>query len=105
VISSGESASIRFRIKNLGHRAGDEVCQLYIRDEIASVARPVKELKGFSRIHLEPGEEQEVVFVIAPEMLTMLDKDLKQVIEPGDFRILIGASSEDIRLRGILHVN
>jgi beta-glucosidase len=58
------------------------------------------ELKGFQRIHLKPGESRRVSFEITPDMLSMLDKDLKRVVEPGEFRILIGASSKDIRLRG-----
>ncbi|PKO95038.1 MAG: hypothetical protein CVU14_12910, partial [Bacteroidetes bacterium HGW-Bacteroidetes-9] len=73
-------------------------------DEFASVARPVTELKGFQRIHLEPGETKEVRFEINPEMLSMLDINLKKVVEPGDFRIMIGASSKDIRQRIILKV-
>jgi beta-glucosidase len=68
------------------------------------VARPVTELKGFQRIHLKPGETKEVSFIINPEMLSMLDINLKKVVEPGDFRLMIGASSKDIRLRGIVQV-
>lgn len=104
LVKAGESVKVSFSVKNKGNRAGDEVCQLYIRDELASLARPVKELKGFVRIRLEAGEEKELGFIITPEMLTMLDKDLHPVIEPGDFRIMIGSSSEDIRLRKILQV-
>jgi beta-glucosidase len=100
----GEGTVVHFRVKNTGMKDGDEVCQLYIRDELASLARPVKELKGFSRVELRAGEEKEVSFLITPEMLSMLDKELKPVIEPGTFRIMIGASSEDIRLHGRLTV-
>ncbi len=103
-ISAAESARIRLKIRNTGKVPGDEVCQLYIRDELSSVARPVTELKGFSRIHLDPGETRDVSFEITPELLTMLDMNLKPLVEPGDFRIMIGASSKDIRLRGILTV-
>ena len=78
--------------------------QLYIRDELASVARPLTELKGFQRIHLKAGETKTVSFVILPEMLSMLDINLKKIIEPGDFRMMIGASCKDIRLRGIVTV-
>ena len=83
---------------------GDEVVQLYIRDLLASVARPVIELKGFQRIHLKAGEMKEVSFTITPEMLSMLDKDLKSIVETGGFRIMIGSSSRDIRLKTILTV-
>ena len=104
VIRAGESMRISFKLKNTGAFQGDEVVQLYIRDELSSVARPVKELKGFQRISLAPGEEKEVSFVITPDLLKMLDVDMKEVIEPGAFRIMIGSSSVDIRLRSILEV-
>jgi beta-glucosidase len=81
------------------------VVQLYLRDELASVARPIKELKGFQRISLNPSEEKEIHFTITPDMLTMLDVNLKEVIEPGTFRIMIGSSSMDIRLREVFEVN
>jgi len=103
-IKAGEAVRLSFKVKNIGNMAGDEVCQLYLRDELASLARPEKELKGFQRIRLEAGEVQELSFVIQPEMLSMLDKDLQPVIEPGEFRIMIGTSSEDIRLRKIFQV-
>ena len=91
-------------ITNTGTRAGDEVVQLYLRDELASVARPIMELKGFQRLQLLPGETREVRFPIGPEQLTMLDEQLRPVIEPGAFRIMIGASSQDIRQRAVLVV-
>ncbi|HHS14126.1 MAG TPA: beta-glucosidase [bacterium] len=103
-IMPGDSVCIRFKVTNTGTRAGDEVVQLYLRDELASVARPVRELKGFRRIHLQPGQTREIEFIIGPETLSMLDKNLEKVIEPGRFRIMIGASSKDIRLREILQV-
>lgn len=103
-IAAGETTTVRFTVKNTGAVAGDEVCQLYIRDMLASVARPVMELKGFQRVHLEPGESRELYFEVGPELLTMLDKDLKEVVEPGAFRIMIGASSRDIRLTTTLNV-
>ena len=99
-----EATVVRCRVKNTGLAEGDEVVQLYIRDILASVARPVKELKGFQRIHLLPGEEREVAFVITPEMLKMLDQRMEWVVEPGDFRVMVGASSRDIRLREIMTV-
>ncbi len=103
-ISTSDSTVVRCKITNTGKLAGDEVVQLYIKDELASVARPVIELKGFCRIHLNAGETKEVSFTVNPEMLSMLDIDLKKVVEPGDFRMMIGASSKDIRLRGIITV-
>ncbi len=103
-IKPDESVTVTCKVTNTGERAGDEVVQMYIRDELASLARPVMELKGFERIHLQPGETQSVSFEITPEKLQMYDINIKKVIEPGDFRIMIGASSKDIRLRGILKV-
>lgn len=103
-ITAQESTVASFTLRNTGLLEGDEVVQLYIRDELSSVARPITELKGFQRIHLEPGESRELGFTITPDILTMLNADLQEVVEPGDFRIMIGASSKDIRLRGIITV-
>lgn len=103
-ISVDETTGVRFTLKNSGVSAGDEVVQLYIKDLFASVVRPIIELKGFQRIHLAPGESKEVTFEITPELLTMLDINLTRIVEPGDFRIMIGASSKDIKLRGTLTV-
>ncbi|MEX2284194.1 MAG: glycoside hydrolase family 3 C-terminal domain-containing protein [Gemmatimonadota bacterium] len=96
--------TVRSRVRNVGSRTGDEVVQLYIRDVLGSVARPVMELKGFQRIRLAPGEERDVTFELRPEHLQLLDRDLRWIVEPGTFRVLIGASSKDIRLRGDLVV-
>lgn len=98
-ISKTDSAEVTFTLKNSGKVEGDEIVQLYIRDLIASVTRPVLELKGFQRIHLKPGESKNVSFTITPGMLTMLDARLNEVIEPGEFRIMIGASSRDLKLK------
>ena len=68
------------------------------------MSRPVMSLAGFRRVHLEPGEEREVEFTLGPEQLRLLDRDLQWVVEPGTFRIMVGASSKDIRLRGALSV-
>jgi beta-glucosidase len=103
-IAKNDSVIVKCKVKNAGNVEGDEVVQLYIRDLLASVARPVMELKGFQRIHLLPGQIKEISFAITPSMLSMLDKDLKTVVEPGDFRIMIGASSRDIRLKETLTV-
>ncbi len=104
LLSRADSTMVRFKVKNTGNIAGDEVCQLYIHDELATVARPVMELKGFRRIHLETGEEKEVAFFIGPEMFKILDKNMKPVIETGIFSVMIGSSSKDIRLRGNIRI-
>jgi beta-glucosidase len=96
--------TIRCKVKNTGKVAGAEVVQLYVRDVLASLARPVLELKGFQRIQLAPGEERELVFRLPVEELRMLDADLRWVVEPGAFRVMVGSSSKDIRLRGHLTV-
>ena len=103
-IDASGTAVVRFTVKNTGTRAGDEVAQLYLRDVLASVARPVMELKGFRRVHLEPGEEQEVTLSLSQEHLRMLDAGMRWVVEPGVFRVMVGSSSKDIRLRGELGV-
>lgn len=103
-ISKTDSTTVRFKIKNTGTVEGDEVQQLYIRDLLSSVARPVMELKGFQRIHILPGETKEVSFLITPELLSLLDEKLQTVVESGDFKIMIGASSADIKLMEVLTV-
>jgi len=103
-ITPDAAATVRCVVRNTGARAGDEVVQLYIRDVLASVARPVMQLAGFTRIHLQPGESRDVSFRLGPAQLHMLDADMKWVVEPGAFRIMVGASSKDIRLRGELVV-
>jgi len=103
-IGTHDSTRVRCTIKNTGNEAGDEVVQLYIRDLLSTVARPVMDLKGFQRIHILPGQEKELVFTIKPSSLAMLDENLQWLVEPGDFRIMIGASSKDIRLKETLTV-
>ena len=103
-MSANAIATVRSRVKNTGARAGDEVVQLYIRDVLASVSRPVMQLAGFQRVHLEPGEAREVSFTLGRDQLQMLDKEMRWIVEPGTFRVMVGASSKDIRLRGELVV-
>ncbi len=100
-IPADGSCTIRFELTNTGSRAGTEIIQLYIRDLYSSYTRPVKELKDFARIHLEPGETKSVTFVITPDKLACLDRDMKQHVEKGDFEIMIGGSSRDQDLQKI----
>ena len=102
--SADDTITVSCRVTNTGTRIGDEVVQLYVKDVLASLARPVMSLKGFSRVQLGPGETKTVRFTIGRDALRMLDASMRWVVEPGEFRILIGASSEDIRLRGTLTV-
>lgn len=85
-------------VENVGDREGDEVVQLYIRDVVSRVARPVKELKGFKRVTLKPGEKKTVVFKLTLDDLAYFGPDMRRVVEPGEFKIMVGSSSEDIRL-------
>ena len=103
-IGTGGTARIRCTVKNTGSRAGAEVVQLYVRDVLASVARPVMELVAVQRVHLAPGEAREVAFDVPAERLRLLDREGRWVVEPGTFRIMVGGSSKDIRLRGELTV-
>jgi len=92
--------SVLANVKNVSNKAGSEIVQLYIRDEISTVVRPVKELKGFTKIYLKPGESKTISFELGFKELKMLDKDLNWVVEPGEFNVMIGSSSENIRLNG-----
>jgi beta-glucosidase len=91
---------VSFEVANIGDRSGAEVAQVYIRDLVASVSRPVKELKGFSKILLRPGESKRVKIKIHTDQLAFYDKNMRLVLEPGSFEVYVGSSSEDIRLRG-----
>jgi beta-glucosidase len=102
--TAGESVDISFTLTNTGRVAGDEVVQLYIRDEIASVPRPAKELKGFARVRLLPGESKMVTFHLPVNQLALYDHDLNLVLEAGKITIMLGSSSEDIRLTGELEI-
>jgi beta-glucosidase len=89
-------------VTNTGRRAGSEVVQLYIRDRVSSVTRPVKELKGFQKVFLEPGETRTVSLPITPESLAFYDVKMKYVVEPGEFEIMVGNSSRDADLQKVV---
>jgi len=103
-IASSGKVSIKVDVQNTGKVAGEEVVQLYLNDVVASVTRPVKELKGFQRIALNPGQTKTVEFKLEIDSLGFYDKDMKFVVEPGDFKIMIGRSSRDIVLEDTLEV-
>lgn len=103
-IANSESAKVFFHLKNTGKVQGEEVVQLYIKDNLSSLSQPVLALKGFKKVMLKAGESKELSFDINPSALQLLNKDMKWVVEPGDFSIMIGASSADIRLRTTLTV-
>lgn len=96
---SPHSYEVSFKVRNTGKYDGEEVAQLYVRDEYASIVPPIQQLKHFSRFYLKCGEEKEVKFILSEADFALINKDLKTVVEPGSFQIMIGASSHDIRLR------
>ena len=104
VATDKQNITIRFKVKNTGNRAGDEVVQLYTRDVLSSVTTYEKNLRGFERIHLKPGEVKELEFVLSPNDLSLLNKYNEWVVEPGEFKVMIGASSEDIRLESSFYI-
>ncbi|TKG91633.1 beta-glucosidase [Puteibacter caeruleilacunae] len=95
----GESITVSCKVKNTGDVAGDEVVQLYYNDVVSSVTTYEKNLRGFERITLNAGEEKQVSFTVTPDDLSLLNVDMKRVVEDGEFTIMVGASSEDIRLK------
>ena len=101
-IKPDEPVVVSVEVTNTGNRAGDEVVQLYVRDQVSSVTRPVKELKGFARINLRPGETRTVQFTLAPESLSFLNEEMRRVVEPGKFDIMVGPSSSDDKLQRIV---
>ncbi len=96
-IAPGDGVTIRVPLTNTGAMAGDEVVQVYLRDQVSSVTRPVKELVGFARVTLQPGESQMVDIAIRPEAFALWNRDMERVVEPGSFTIMVGPNSEDLQ--------
>ncbi len=103
-INTGGEVRITLNVKNTGKVSGDEVVQLYINDKISSVSTPIKELRGFVKVSLKPEETKTVEFKLLPEDLSLLDRNMNEVVEPGTFDVMVGSSSEDIRLKGKVEV-
>lgn len=103
-VSPHQSVTISVEITNVGQRAGSEVVQLYVRDEVASVTRPLKELKGFQRVPLEPGERRTVTFTLAANQLAFYDSQMRYVLEPGTIKLMVGTSSADLPLGAEIEV-
>ncbi len=95
-IGKDGTATASVEVVNTGERAGDEVVQLYVRDKVSSVTRPVKELKGFERVTLAPGERRTVSFTVGTEQLRFFDRRMERVVEPGEFEIMVGTDSVDL---------
>ena len=98
------NVKVNVDIQNTGSREGSEVVQLYINDVISSVTTPVEELRGFEKLTLMPGETRTVDFTLTPRHLSFLDGNMERIVEAGIFNVMIGASSEDIRLKGTFEV-
>jgi len=92
-----ENATVTVDVVNTGSRAGDEVVQLYVHDDLASVTRPLIELKRFQRVTLQPGERRTVTFELKPNDLALWNMDMKRVVEPGTFTISAGPNSVDLK--------
>ncbi len=103
-IAPGGNVTISLDVKNTGKSSGEEVVQLYLRDVVSSVTTPVKQLRGFEKVALAAGETKTVRFVLRPEHLALLDRNLKWVVEPGKFEVMVGSSAKGIRLTGALEV-
>jgi beta-glucosidase len=101
-IRTDGSTQVLVDVTNTGKRAGAEVVQLYIRDLVSSATRPVKELKGFRKVWLKPGERATVTLDITPALLSFYDVNMKYVVEPGDFEIMVGNSSRDADLQKLV---
>ena len=99
--SVNDKMSISINIKNTGNRKGREVVQLYIRDKVSSVTRPIKELKAFTIVDLEPGQEHKVTFAITPDMLAFFNENMERVVETGAFELQVGSSSQDVISKSI----
>jgi beta-glucosidase len=95
-IDAGGSATVTVEVTNTGSREGSQVVQMYIRDEVSSVTRPVKELRGFERLWLKPGESRQVSFTLGPEELRFYNREMKRVVEPGEFTVMIGFDSKEV---------
>jgi len=95
-IRARDPLSVSVDVRNSGDRMGDEVVQLYVRDDVASVEEPVKSLKGFRRITLQPGETRTVTFKLGPEALSLYDTRMRRVVEPGSFSVFVGTNSDDV---------
>ena len=103
-ITPGASADVSVMITNTGDRAGAEVAELYLRDVVSSVTTPLKALRGFTRVDLAPGESKTVHFTLGADQLSLWNRQMKRVVEPGEFKIMVGSSSRDIRVEGSLWV-
>ncbi|MEO8821786.1 MAG: glycoside hydrolase family 3 C-terminal domain-containing protein, partial [Ginsengibacter sp.] len=102
--NSQGNISVSFDVKNTGEREGDEVVQMYTHEEVTTVTTYEKNLRGFDRVHLKPGETKTISFTLTPDDLSIWNRDTHFVMEPGTFKVMISASSEDIKLNGTFEI-
>jgi len=95
-IGPADRVTVSADVANTGSRAGDEVVQVYIRDLVSSVTRPTKELRGFERVTLRPGEKKTVTFTLGPDALSLVDQKMQRIVEPGRFDVMVGANSTQL---------
>ena len=103
-VGNDGTAEVSVDLENTGAREGCEVVQLYVRDVYASLVRPVKELKGFQRVNLQPGQRAAVTFSIPVDMLNFTNADNQRIVEAGEFEVMVGASSSDVKSKGRIEV-
>lgn len=103
-IAAGGSVTVRVNVTNTGARAGEEVVQLYVRDEVASLPRPVQELKAFQRVPLAPNQTRTLEFVLSAAQFAFFDEAVRLVVEPGTMEVMVGSSSQDVRLRDTFEI-
>ncbi len=103
-ITPSQGLVVQFQVKNTGDRDGKETVQLYLEDVISSVATPVKQLRGFAKLAIDPGATKTCTFRLTADDLALYDKNLRRMVEPGQFRVMVGSSSEDIRLTDLFEV-
>jgi beta-glucosidase len=95
-IAAGDSLEISVDVANTGDRGGDEVVQLYLRDDVASVEEPVKALKGFKRVGFRAGDKRTITFKIGPEAMAIYDRQMRRVVQPGTFTVYVGTNSDSV---------
>jgi beta-glucosidase len=103
-VAAGGSVDVSVNVRNTGKTPGDEVVQLYICDEVASLPRPLKELKGFARLTIQPGETRHVTFHLPVNQLAFYDEEMNLVVEAGTVKVMVGGSSADIRCEGVFEI-
>lgn len=103
-MSPGGNTEVKVDVRNTGDREGKETVQLYVHERFAPVSTPVKQMRGFQGIELKPRETKTATFILTPEDLQLLNRDNRWEVVPGSFEIMVGHSSEDVRLKGMLEV-